>query len=94
MAVVDQLLGKTRYLLSGSQYSSLGLSGGVANNNSLRSSFDELAKRYSIPCLIAHPHHTGDNAAMIAFAASIDPSGCILDLPDAPLSILPSLQLA
>ena len=94
VAVVDQLRSKTRHLLSGSLYSSLGLSGGVANNNSLRSSFDELAKRYSIPCLIAHPHHTGDNAAMIAFAASIDPSGCILDLPDAPLSILPSLQLA
>ena len=94
LAVVDQLLGKTRYLLSGSQYSSLGLSGGVANNNSLRSSFDELGKSYSIPCLIAQPHHTGDNAAMIAFAASIDTGGCIADLPDAPLSILPSLQLA
>jgi N6-L-threonylcarbamoyladenine synthase len=94
LAIVDQLSGKTRHLLSSSQYSSLGLSGGVANNNSLRSSFDELAKRYSIPCLIAQPHHTGDNAAMIAFAASIDPSGCTPDLPDIPLSILPSLQLA
>ena len=31
-AVIDQLRGKTRHLLSGSDYRSLGLSGGVSNN--------------------------------------------------------------
>lgn len=93
-AVIDQLRGKTRHLLSGSDYKSLGLSGGVSNNKALRAAMQDLAKRYRVPCLIAEPRHTGDNAAMIAFAAFADPQGTRGDTPDQPLSIEPALRLA
>ena len=74
-AVIDQLCGKTKHILETSSYQSLGLSGGVSNNKALRAAMQRLAKRYRLPCLIAEPKHTGDNAAMIAFAAFADPSG-------------------
>ncbi|MEN8662881.1 MAG: tRNA (adenosine(37)-N6)-threonylcarbamoyltransferase complex transferase subunit TsaD [Lentimonas sp.] len=74
-AVVDQLFGKTKHILEVDRYKSLGLSGGVSNNKVLRAAMERLAKRYRMPCLIAQPKHTGDNAAMIAFAAFLDPSG-------------------
>lgn len=93
-AVIDQLRGKTRHLLSGSDYKSLGLSGGVSNNKALRAAMQDLAKRYRIPCLIAEPRHTGDNAAMIAFAAFADPQGTRTDGFNGPLSIEPALRLA
>ncbi|MEO0510962.1 MAG: tRNA (adenosine(37)-N6)-threonylcarbamoyltransferase complex transferase subunit TsaD [Verrucomicrobiota bacterium] len=88
-AVVDQLVGKTKHLLEGSAYRSLGLSGGVSNNRTLRASIEKLAKRYGMPCLIAHPKHTGDNAAMIAFAAYADPQSLMRDS----FSIQPALRL-
>ncbi len=72
-AVVDQLCGKTKHVLEADAYASLGLSGGVANNKVLRAAMQGLAKRYKIPCCIAEPDYTGDNAAMIAFAAWMDP---------------------
>lgn len=71
-AVIDQLCGKTKHILEKNTYKSLGLSGGVANNKSLRAALQKLAARYKIPCHIAEPNHTGDNAAMIAFAAYMD----------------------
>lgn len=74
-SVIAQLIGKSKHLLSGSGYKSIGLSGGVSNNKALRASMEDLARRYRVPCLIAEPRHTGDNAAMIAFAAFADPSG-------------------
>ena len=74
-AVIDQLFGKTKHILEAKRYQSLGLSGGVSNNKSLRAAIERLAKRYRMPCLIAQPKHTGDNAAMIAFAAFVDPEG-------------------
>lgn len=73
-AVIAQLTGKTRHLLEASRYKSLGLSGGVSNNQALRVAMGKLAARYRIPCLLARPKHTGDNAAMIAFAAHVDPA--------------------
>jgi N6-L-threonylcarbamoyladenine synthase len=88
-AVVDQLVGKTRHLLQGSAYKSLGLSGGVSNNKALRAAVDRLAGRYRLPCLIAQPKHTGDNAAMIAFAAFADSDG----LSEGDFSIEPALRL-
>jgi N6-L-threonylcarbamoyladenine synthase len=93
-AVIDQLRGKTRHLLSGSDYKSLGLSGGVSNNQALRVAMADLAQRYRIPCLIAEPRHTGDNAGMIAFAAFADQADCVADSTDAPLTLQPSLRLA
>lgn len=74
-AVIAQLTGKTKHLLEGGGYRSLGLSGGVSNNKTLRAATEKLAARYRLPCLIARPKHTGDNAAMIAFAAYADPGG-------------------
>ncbi len=92
-AVVAQLRGKTRHLLEAGAYRSLGLSGGVANNRSLRAAFQELARRHGIPCHIAEPRHTGDNAAMIAFAAHFDPGGTVADSPAGALTIAPALRL-
>ena len=85
-AVVDQLCGKTKHILETDTYASLGLSGGVANNKVLRAAMQGLAKRYSIPCCIAEPDYTGDNAAMIAFAAWMDPdstSGSVISIEPA-----------
>lgn len=88
-AVIDQLFGKTKHILEGDRYQSLGLSGGVSNNKALRAAMERLAKRYRMPCLIAQPKHTGDNAAMIAFAAFADPSGTAKD----GFSIEPALRV-
>ena len=73
-AVVDSLSGKTEKALNAGAYRSLGLSGGVANNKTLRRSLGELGERFSVPLLCAQPAHTGDNAEMIAFAAFADPA--------------------
>lgn len=89
-AVIDQLVGKSKHLIQAGDYRSLGLSGGVSNNKALRAAMERLARRYRMPCLIAQPKHTGDNAAMIAFAAFADPDG----LADGDFSIEPSLRLA
>ena len=71
-AIVEQLLAKTRTQLARHRFASMGLSGGVANNKTLRAAFESLARRYSLPFLTAQPRHSGDNAAMIAFAAFAD----------------------
>jgi N6-L-threonylcarbamoyladenine synthase len=73
-AVVDALVRKTRAALRLDQgaYRSLGLSGGVANNRTLRAAFESEARRVRVPFLAADPRHTGDNAGMIAFAAWAD----------------------
>jgi N6-L-threonylcarbamoyladenine synthase len=70
-AVVDALVRKTRAALrrDGSTFRSVGLSGGVANNRTLRAAFEVEAQKHRVPFLAALPQHTGDNAAMIAFAA-------------------------
>jgi N6-L-threonylcarbamoyladenine synthase len=76
-AVVDALIAKTGQALAASSYASIGLSGGVANNQPLRAAFHELAGHRKLPALIARSEHTGDNAAMIAFAAYADPGGVV-----------------
>jgi N6-L-threonylcarbamoyladenine synthase len=73
------------------RYRSLGLSGGVANNLTLRAACERLAQRSKIPLLAAPPQHTGDNAGMIAFAAWVDRAGC--DARGLALTIEPSLEL-
>ncbi|MGE9292351.1 MAG: tRNA (adenosine(37)-N6)-threonylcarbamoyltransferase complex transferase subunit TsaD [Puniceicoccales bacterium] len=89
-AVVLQLVRKTRHVLRAGDYASLGLSGGVANNGPLREAMAELAHKERLPLLPALKKHTGDNAAMIAFAAWVDPEGC---LPAERLSFHPALTL-
>ena len=73
------------------RFRSLGLSGGVANNLTLRAACERLAQRSQIPLLAAQPQHTGDNAGMIAFAAWADRAGC--DARGLALTIEPSLEL-
>ena len=76
-AVMDALQRKTRAALrlGDGAYRSLGLSGGVANNRTLRAVLAAEAERSRIPFFAAHPKHTGDNAGMIAFAAWVDRAG-------------------
>ena len=78
-AVIAQLVKKADQALAQSSYKSIGLSGGVANNQRLRTAFENLAKRKSVPLYIPCPQHTGDNAGMIGFAAWADPAGKITD---------------
>lgn len=76
-AVIDALARKTRAALrlGGGAYRSLGLSGGVANNRTLRTALQAEAAQTGIPFFAAQPKHTGDNAGMIAFAAWADTTG-------------------
>ena len=74
-AVVDSLARKTRVALEQGHFKSLGLSGGVANNRTLRAALESEAKRARVPFFAAQPQHTGDNAGMIAFAAWADTTG-------------------
>lgn len=91
-AVVDALLRKFGQVLrEEEEIRSVGLSGGVACNQSLRNRFLESAARLGLPGLVAEPAVAGDNAAMIAFAAYADPSG-IRDEGDA-LRFEPALAL-
>ena len=92
-AIIAQLTGKTRHLIESGEYCSLGLSGGVSNNQSLRASMEALAVKNNLSCLIARPEHTGDNAAMIAFAAFVDSGGIHTETEHAPLGIEPALRL-
>lgn len=76
-AVFDALVRKTRAALrlGDGRFRSVGLSGGVANNATLRAALAQEATRERLPFLAAQPKHTGDNAGMIAFAAWADPNG-------------------
>ena len=77
-AIIEQLECKTAAALQLGGYKSIGLSGGVANNQTLRQRLTNLAKSQRLPMLIAEPKHCGDNAGMIAFTAWADcdlPSG-------------------
>ncbi len=71
-AIVRQLAEKTAVQFEKKRYASLGLGGGVSNNNVLRAACREIADSKRVPLLLAHPKHTGDNAGIIAFAAWFD----------------------
>ncbi len=71
-AVVESLARKTGQALAAAEYRSVGLSGGVSNNRALRAALAEVGRRGGVPTHLAEPRHTGDNAAMIAFAAWMD----------------------
>ncbi|HVU39055.1 MAG TPA: tRNA (adenosine(37)-N6)-threonylcarbamoyltransferase complex transferase subunit TsaD [Opitutales bacterium] len=97
-AVVDQLLEKTAAALESPGNNeppirSLGLSGGVANNESLRLALEKLAQAQKIPLLIAEPRHCGDNAGMIAFAAWADHTHTVPFDSSHPASFEPSFSL-
>jgi len=92
-AVVDALIRKAKAALAkgGGSYRSIGISGGVSNNGRLREAVDGLARKSRVVPLAAFPAHTGDNAAMIAFAAWLDPQGC--DTSGFSMGIAPSLEI-
>jgi len=97
-AVVDQLVAKTESTLlytdeNQTPIKSLGLSGGVANNQVLRHFCRALAQRHQMPIFIAEPRHTGDNAGMIAFAAWADSVHNRPFSPSSPALFEPSLSL-
>jgi len=76
-AVVDALVTKVRQCMKKHRYASFGLSGGVANNKALRGALSAFCDKRNLPCLIAQPKHTGDNAGMIAFAAFADAAATV-----------------
>ena len=71
-AILEQLESKAGAVLQLGGYKSVGLSGGVANNRTLRQRLTYLAQDQRLPMLIAEPKHCGDNAGMIAFTAWAD----------------------
>jgi N6-L-threonylcarbamoyladenine synthase len=83
-------------------YRSFGLSGGVANNQTLQADLEKLARQQRVTFLRAQPQHTGDNAGMIAFAAWVereaggDKCASLVGVSQSgyALEIAPSLELA
>lgn len=74
-AVIDVLVRKLEFAAEAGSYASVGLSGGVANNQLLRDRVVDLGRKRRIPVYVAEPKHTGDNAGMIAFGAWVDTHG-------------------
>jgi len=91
-AVIDALVRKTESALRTDAFRSVGLSGGVANNQTLRSTLAESVSRRGLSLWAAKPRHTGDNAGMIAFAGWADPEAKVT--PASILEIQPSAALA
>lgn len=69
-AVIDALTKKVGQALTFKTYKSLGLSGGVSNNNLLRNTMECIANHYKIPFFVPPKCYCGDNAAMIAFTGA------------------------
>jgi len=84
-AIIEQLVAKVGAALDRGAYRSVGLSGGVANNRTLRIRLANAATQRGLPMFLAEPKHCGDNAAMIAFAAWSE--------PDRPADVAPAPSL-
>jgi N6-L-threonylcarbamoyladenine synthase len=84
-AIIEQLVAKTGAALDHGGYRSVGLSGGVAHNRTLRQRLTNAATQRGLPMFLAEPRHCGDNAAMIAFAAWCE--------PDRPADVAPAAGL-
>lgn len=93
-AVFDALVRKSKLALDAGAYRSFGLSGGVANNRTLQGLLERMAKSRNLPFFRAQPQHTGDNAGMIAFAASAEREEGGINGAGLALEIAPSLPLA
>jgi N6-L-threonylcarbamoyladenine synthase len=92
-AVFDALVRKSRLALERGAYRSFGLSGGVANNRTLQALLENVARSQNLPFWRAQPKHTGDNAGMIAFAASVEREAGGVSQAGLGLEIAPSLPL-
>jgi N6-L-threonylcarbamoyladenine synthase len=93
-AVFEALVRKARLALERGAYRSFGLSGGVANNQTLQAQLEKAAQQINVPFLRAQPKHTGDNAGMIAFAAWAEREAGGINGSGLALEIAPSLPLA
>jgi N6-L-threonylcarbamoyladenine synthase len=94
-AVVESLARKAGHALDAGAFRSVGLSGGVSNNRSLRAAIAAVGRRRRLPVFAAEPRHTGDNAAMIAFAAWMDRAReRVPEEQGAGLTFDPALELA
>jgi N6-L-threonylcarbamoyladenine synthase len=91
-AAVDQLTRKCSNFLDGRNYRSFGLSGGVANNLLLRQRMEQLCLDKKLKFLPVERQYSGDNAAMIAHAAYLDPDG-LWPNDDGQLNFSPGLTL-
>ena len=69
-AVIDALSKKVEQACKQHTFKSLGLSGGVANNECLRVCLEKIANKHQIPFFVPSKRYCGDNAAMIAFVGS------------------------
>jgi N6-L-threonylcarbamoyladenine synthase len=78
--------------MNNKKYMSIGLSGGVSNNQLLRDQMKQYASTVGTEVLFAEPRHSGDNATMIAFAAHIDGGNTWSNL-EQELCFNPSLKL-
>jgi N6-L-threonylcarbamoyladenine synthase len=91
-AAIDQLVKKSVSFLENKRYRSFGLSGGVANNQILRNRMKEVCLQNKIIFLAAEKKHSGDNAAMIAHAATLDSDG-LWSNNDGDLNFKPGLTI-
>ena len=91
-AALDQLTKMTKTIIPSTYCKSFGLSGGVANNQKLRNELSELCETMNLVYLPVDSRHTGDNAAMIAFAAAFDANG-LWGNKNHELTFNPSLQI-
>jgi len=83
----------TDHGLQTATYRSFGLSGGVANNQTLQARLAQVAHSINVPFFRAQPKHTGDNAGMIAFAAWAEWEAGGVNEGGLALEIAPSLPL-
>lgn len=93
-AVFESLVRKSSLALERGSYRSFGLSGGVANNQTLQAELEKLTRSHGVAFHRAQPQHTGDNAGMIAFAAWAEREAGGLGASVEALAICPDLPLA
>jgi N6-L-threonylcarbamoyladenine synthase len=72
-AVTDTLDSKLRKAIESTGAQSIIIGGGVSANTRIRAVFEKTAAKYNIPLFLPSTHISGDNALMIALAASLHP---------------------
>ena len=92
-AVIEQLRRRANFFAKKKQYASIGISGGVSNNATFVSVFENLAKSHNAKFLVAEKQYRGDNAAMIAFSAYFAPEA-LVDSQNSTLKIESSRTIA
>ena len=69
-AIVETLSAKLKSALDSINAACLIVGGGVSANDMIRQSFEQVSSEYGIPIFLPSKHVSGDNALMIALAAS------------------------